>query len=185
MPSLVDLQFLAAAAGAATAHATVAASVPCHDGAAGGATGGVAHVVHLLHGVGDVVYAAIFHLVLGAGMGVGAGGLYLRRYALLRRGGVEARRFVCRGRDRFRQRVVVGRVCGARCGGEAGEEVKLLAAEEAQLQPAEDVIHDRFGVADLLVASPAAGFEAGVGELLAEDLQRHAVLQGDAGGRGE
>src|SRR6202044_41640 len=62
-------------------------------------------------------------------------------------------------------------------GGEAAEEVELVAGEEADLDPAEDVIHDRLGVADLLVAGPAGGLEAGVGELLAEDAQRHAMLK--------
>src|ERR1700761_4067410 len=60
---------------------------------------------------------------------------------------------------------------------EAREEVQLRAAEEAQLHPAEQVVHDRLRVADLLVARPARGLEAGVRELLAEQLERHAVLQ--------
>ena len=73
---------------------------------------------------------------------------------------------------------------GIACGwGEAGEEVELVAGEEADLDPAEDVIHDGLGVADLGVAGPAGGFEAGVGELLAEHTQRHAVLEGE-GDRG-
>ena len=59
-----------------------------------------------------------------------------------------------------------------------------MAGEEADLDPAEDVIHDRLGVADLLVAGPAGGLEAGVSELLAEHAQRHAVLEGERhGGR--
>ena len=60
---------------------------------------------------------------------------------------------------------------------EAGEEVELLAAEEAELHPAEDVIHDGLGVAELFAAGPAGGLEAGVGELLDEDLERDAVLE--------
>ncbi len=56
---------------------------------------------------------------------------------------------------------------------------------EADLDPAEDVVHDRLGVADLLVAGPARGLEAGVGELLAEDAQRHAVLESKGDGCGE
>jgi hypothetical protein len=55
---LIDL---AAAAGAAATHASVAASVSYHDGSAGVAAGGVAHVVHAAHGVGGVVEAAVFH----------------------------------------------------------------------------------------------------------------------------
>src|SRR5260370_35506463 len=63
-------------------------------------------------------------------------------------------------------------------GGEAAEEVELVAGEEADLDPAEDVVHDRLGVADLLVAGPAGGLEAGVDELFAETGQRPAVLEG-------
>ena len=57
------------------------------------------------------------------------------------------------------------------------EQRLLLAGEEAQLQPAEDVIHDRLGVADVRVMGPAAGLEAGVRELVAQQLERNAVLQ--------
>ena len=70
-------------------------------------------------------------------------------------------------------------------GGEAGEEVELGALEEAELDPAEEVIHDGLGVADLLVAGPAGGFEAGVGELFAEELERDSVLEGEGDGGGE
>ena len=70
-------------------------------------------------------------------------------------------------------------------GGEAGEEVELGAVEEAELDPAEEVIHDGFGVADLLVAGPAGGLEPGVGELFAEHFERHAVLEGERDGGGE
>ena len=57
--------------------------------------------------------------------------------------------------------------------------------EEAELHPAEEVIHDGLGVADLFVAGPAGGLEAGVGELLAEDLEGDAVLEGEGDGGGE
>ena len=70
-------------------------------------------------------------------------------------------------------------------GGEAGEEVELVALEEAELDPAEEVVHDGFGVADLFVAGPAGGLEAGVGELLAEDAEGDAVLEGEGDGGGE
>ena len=60
-----------------------------------------------------------------------------------------------------------------------------MAREEADLDPAEDVVHDRLGVADLLVAGPAGGLEAGVGELLAEDAEGNAVLEGEGDGGGE
>src|ERR1700685_1463695 len=53
----------------------------------------------------------------------------------------------------------------------------LLAGQKAQLEPAEDVVHDRLGVADVGVAAPAAGLEARVRELFAEYFQRRAVLQ--------
>ena len=79
--------------------------------------------------------------------------------------------------------VTAGRVAG--WGGQASEEVELGAGEETDLHPAEDVIHDGFGVADLLVAGPAGGLEAGVGELRGEDLQRDAVLEGERDGGGE
>ena len=61
-----------------------------------------------------------------------------------------------------------------------------MAGEEADLDPAEDVIHDGLGEADFGVAGPAGGLEAGVGELLAEDAERDAVLEseGYSGGEG-
>jgi len=60
---------------------------------------------------------------------------------------------------------------------QTGEERQLRAGEETQMEPAEDVVHQALGVADLRVTRPAGGFEAGVGELLAHHLQRHSVLQ--------
>ncbi len=68
---------------------------------------------------------------------------------------------------------------------QALEEGELFAGEEAELHPAEEVIHDGFGEADLLVAGPAGGLEAGVGELFAEELERHAVLEAHGDGGGE
>src|SRR5438552_18878953 len=47
------------------------------------------------------------------------------------------------------------------------EQPLLLAGKEARLQPAEDVVHDRLGEADLGVCGPAAGLEAGVREFFA------------------
>src|SRR5208337_4502059 len=38
---------------------------------------------------------------------------------------------------------------------------------------------------DVLVMAPAAGLEAGVGELLAHQLERYAVLQGERRGAGK
>ena len=83
------------------------------------------------------------------------------------------------GAERDFAGTIVGR------GVHAGEEVELMAGEEADLDPAEDVIHDGLGVADLGIAGPAGGLEAGVGELFAEHAQRHAVLQREADGGGE
>ena len=60
-----------------------------------------------------------------------------------------------------------------------------MAGEEAELHPAEDVVHDGFGIADLLVAGPARGLETGVRELLAEQLQWLAMLQAHGDRRGE
>ena len=76
---------------------------------------------------------------------------------------------------------------GCGCGGAAGhvEEGELVSGEEAELEPAEDVVHDALGVADLFVAGPAGGLEAGVGEFLAEDAERDAVLEGEGDGGGE
>lgn len=51
--------WLRAAAGAAAGHAAIAASVADHDGSAGVAAGGIAHVVEVLHGVGGVVDATV------------------------------------------------------------------------------------------------------------------------------
>ena len=71
------------------------------------------------------------------------------------------------------------------CGSEPGEERQLRAGEEAQIEPAEDVVHEALGVADLRIAGPAGGLEAGVGEFLAEHLEGNAMLQGDGDGGGE
>ena len=72
-------------------------------------------------------------------------------------------------------------------GGGAGhvEEGELVSGEEAELEPAEDVVHDGLRVADVLVAGPAGGLEAGVGELFAQDFERDAVLEGERDGGGE
>ena len=75
--------------------------------------------------------------------------------------------------------------CGA-CGARPANSVNCVAGEEAQIEPAEDVVHQALGVADLLVARPARGLKAGVRKLLAQHAQRHAVLQGqrNRGGKG-
>src|SRR5689334_6481005 len=58
----------------------------------------------------------------------------------------------------------------------AFEQVALFGLDEAEMQPAEDVIGDRFGEADLAVAAPAAWLEARVRKLFAEHFERDAVL---------
>src|ERR1700733_2701581 len=45
-------------------------------------------------------------------------------------------------------------------------EEQLLLSSEAELQPSEDVIHDRLGEADVGIAGPAAGLESGVSKFL-------------------
>ena len=61
----------------------------------------------------------------------------------------------------------------------AFEQIPLLRLDEAVVQPAEDVIGDRLCEADLAITAPAAGLETRVRKLLAEDLQRNAVLQSE------
>ena len=75
--------------------------------------------------------------------------------------------------------------CASGAQPEIFEQHLLLAGQEAQLEPAEDVVGDRLGVAEVGIAAPAAGFEAGVGKLFAEQAQRNAVLQCDRGGQRE
>src|SRR5581483_2496737 len=60
----------------------------------------------------------------------------------------------------------------------------VLRPQELRAQPAEDVIHDRLRVGNLLIAGPSARLKPHVAELVDEKLERHAVLQrvADAGG---
>src|SRR5688572_8523041 len=62
----------------------------------------------------------------------------------------------------------------------------VLDGQESLPEPAEHVIDDRLGEADLRVAGPATRLETDVPELLHEVRERHAVLeqQGDARGEG-
>jgi len=48
------------------------------------------------------------------------------------------------------------------------EQHSLLSSQKPQLQPAEDVIHNRLGEADVGIAGPAAGLEARVRKFFAE-----------------
>src|ERR1700722_12920319 len=60
-----------------------------------------------------------------------------------------------------------------------------MSGKKPQLEPTEDVIHDGLGVANLFVSSPAGGLKTSVGELFAQNLERHTVLQGERNGRGK
>jgi len=149
---------LAAPAGRAAAHATVAASISYHDGSAGLAAWSVSHIVETLHRIGGMIDAAVFDVkfatgladcsefgedssLWGRGCAHAPGGFVLvgGETQILRRG-------FC-----FARNSTLGR--GRGC--QSGEKWQLLAGEEAQLHPAEDVIHDGLGIADLLVAGPA------------------------------
>src|SRR5437899_10287960 len=136
------VSFLAAAAGAAAAHAAVAAAVSGQDAAAEAATGGVAQVDDARERVGGVDgrTSSQFPVLWSR----------LRRGTVCVSDSVWAREGSCR----FEPEVL--------------EQQLLLAGQETQLEPAEDVVHDALGVADVRVAGPAAGFEAGVGEFFAE-----------------
>src|SRR5436190_12525093 len=59
------------------------------------------------------------------------------------------------------------------------EQQLLLSAEEAELEPAEDVVHDRLGKADISIARPPTGLEPSMSKLLTEKFERHAMLQRD------
>ncbi len=130
------------------------------------AAGGVAEVNQVFEGVGgvDVVSGC------ASGSGVAKGVLRLRAFG----------RSAQEDRSTFFGHA--GRAAHHVLGLEAFEEGLLLSGEEAHLEPAEDVIHDGLGEADVGIMAPAAGLEAGVGELFAEQLEGDAVLQreGDA-----
>ena len=54
-----------------------------------------------------------------------------------------------------------------------------VAGDELHAQPAEDVVGDALGDRDVRVLGEPGRLEPAVGELVDEDLQRHAVLQAD------
>src|ERR1700760_4276917 len=60
-----------------------------------------------------------------------------------------------------------------------------MSGKEPQLEPTEDVVHDRLGKANLLVAGPARGLKAGVSEFLAQNLERNTVLERERDCRGK
>src|SRR6185369_8335998 len=139
--------------------AAVAAPIPRHDGSAEAAGGGVAQVDESGESVSGV------H---GTGRRTSGFGPLVRN------------RRAAGFSYRFRLRSGTGRPQA-----EVFEQHPLLAGEETQLQPAEDVVHDGLGEADVGIVGPAAGFEAGVGKLFAEQFQRYAVLQRDGDGQSE
>ncbi len=61
----------------------------------------------------------------------------------------------------------------------------VFQGQELGGQPAEDIVGDRLGDGDLGVAGEARRFEARVGELVDQHLERHAILQGQRNGGGE
>ena len=65
------------------------------------------------------------------------------------------------------------------------EEDSLLTFEESEFEPAKQIIHERLGVADLLIAGPTTGLKSRVAKLVAENLERHSVLQSERHGRGQ
>ncbi len=56
---------------------------------------------------------------------------------------------------------------------------RIVTAHEGQSQPTGDVVDDTLGDANVLVGRVAHRFEPSVAELVDQDFQRHAVLQGD------
>src|SRR5215211_2193254 len=82
-----------------------------------------------------------------------------------------------RHRRRLQRQLVVAVGPGDRRGGgrvadavDAGEQGQLLAEDELLLQPAEDVVHERGGRADLGVAGEAVRLEAGILHLARQAL---------------
>src|SRR5213078_2180797 len=54
---------------------------------------------------------------------------------------------------------------------------RRLSLDKSKLEPAKNVIHDRLGITKLWLLGPATGLEAGVRELVAEQLEGNTVLQ--------
>jgi len=112
--------------------APITRTVSCHDAAAEAATGSVTHIDQ-------------------AGQGVGGVNRTCSRLAVSRLRTPHGRRHIFRhratGHGQLRPQIL---------------EQQLLLAGKSQLEPAEDVIHDRLGEADVGIAGPAAGLEAGV-----------------------
>src|SRR5579872_3099648 len=148
------VQPLAAATSAAATAASVATTVSGHDAAAEAAAGSVPEIDQAGERVGGVngAGASSRFPVLSSQRRCGA--VYVFDLRRLRDGGRRAQ-------------------------SEILEQHLLLAGQESQLEPAEDVVHDRLGVADVGITAPATRLKSRVRELLAEQFQRHAVLQRD------
>jgi hypothetical protein len=58
-------------------------------------------------------------------------------------------------------------------------ELEIFRGDEAAAEPARDVIQHGSGEANVGVGGDAAGFEAGVDQLVDENFERHAILQAD------
>src|SRR6516225_11680141 len=84
-----------------------------------------------------------------------------------------------RGTPHIDYAVWAWRRCTTRLQPQVLEQHLLLPGQEAQLQPAENVIHDRLGKSDFRIVRPTARLKAGVRKLFAEQLQRYSVLQRD------
>ena len=140
---------LGAAACAAALYAFVTATVTNHDGSAGVACGRISHVDKSAHGVGSMDQTAVFHVQTGLRLTMA--GMHLRQNSALR----------CRrcshstGRLMLLWHVRLFNFRGSRLRSQTGEQRQLRSGKEAQLQPAENVIHDGLGKADLLIAGPA------------------------------
>src|SRR5579862_822052 len=145
---------LAAAAGAAATAASVATAVSGHDAAAEAAAGCVSEIDQAGERVGGVN---------GAGSS--------SQFSVLSSRLVGGNAYVS---SSFRLRYYAGRSQS-----EILEQHLLLAGQESQLEPAEDVVHDRLGVADVRITAPATRLKSRVRELFAEQFQGHAVLQRD------
>src|SRR5260370_21151736 len=120
----------------------------------------IAHVDHIAQSVGWMVDAAVLQIQAARG----AVGFWLRAYsetALWRKG------LSCDRRDVPCSRIF-GRSRGRlRSNSQFFEQRILPSRDEADLQPAEDVVHYRLGDRDLRVTGKARGIEAGGLEFVA------------------
>src|SRR5438105_1757736 len=132
---------LTTAAHAAAAHAAIARTVAGHDRAAERAGRRVAQVHETRKGIGGVHGTDRWSLVVGRWCSSAVQIAHTFRSRL----------------QRSRTQVL--------------EQQLLLSGQETQVQPAEDVIHDRLGVADVGILCPSLGLEAGVLEFLAQQLR--------------